>query len=159
MKENKIIKICVPIVCIFVLVLFVLYPIFNPYIRRAFTLNRFHKDMESMNIIVQEWENTDYKYMFTDQEKYEMNKIDVGYKTNDNMPIGTNQNYFKYILIEKRYQYIMKDGDAIYFTKYSSLGNGYGVAFVVNGIKPQNEFITSCEKIDGFDEWYFYVMR
>ena len=112
-----------------------------------------------MNIIVQEWENTDYKYMFTDQEKYEMNKIDVGYKTNDNMPIGTNQNYFKYILIEKRYQYIMKDGDAIYFTKYSSLGNGYGVAFVVNGIKSQNEFITSCEKIDGFDEWYFYVMR
>lgn len=53
----------------------------------------------------------------------------------------------------------MKSDNAIYFTKYSSLGNGYGVAFSVDGSKPQNEFIISREKIAGFDEWYFYVMR
>lgn len=146
--------------CILILVLFsVLYPIFNPYIRRTFTLSGFHKDVESMNVIVQDWKNADYNYMFIDQERYENGIIDVGYKTNDNMPIGENKNHFKYILLEKKYQYIMKDGDAIYFTKYSSLGNGYGVAFFENGTQPQNEFITSCEKIDGFDEWYFYVMR
>ena len=145
--------------CILIIVLFVLYPIFNPYIRRAFTLSRFHKDVESMNIIVQEWENIDYNYMFTDRKRYETGTIDVGYTTNDNMPVGANKNHFKYILMGKKYQYIMKEGDAVYFTKYSSLGNGYGVAFVVNGAKPQNEFITSCEKIDGFDKWYFYVMR
>ena len=83
-----------------------------------------------MNIIVQEWENIDYDYMFTDQEKYEMDIIDVGYKTNDIMPIGTKKNHFNYILTEKKYQYILKNGNAIYFTKYSSLGNGYGLSLI-----------------------------
>lgn len=129
MKENKILKIFIPIMCILIIVLFVLYPIFNPYIRRAFTLSRFHKDVESMNIIVQEWENIDYNYMFTDRKRYETGTIDVGYTTNDNMPVGANKNHFKYILMEKKYQYIMKEGDAVYFTKYFSLRNGYGLVF------------------------------
>ena len=82
-----------------------------------------------MNIIVQEWENTDHNYMFTDRKRYETGTIDVGYTTNDNMPIGANKNHFKYILMEKKYQYIMKEGDAVYFTKYFSLRNGYGLVF------------------------------
>ena len=156
---KKLLKIFIPILFILILVLFVLYPVFNPYIRRALTLSGFHKDAESMNVIVQDWENTDYNCMFTDREKYEMDIIDVGCTTNDKIPIGTNKNYFKYILTEKKYKYIMKDGNAVYFTKYASLGNGCGVAFIADGTKPQNEFITSCEKIDGYDKWYFYVME
>ena len=159
MKKNEILRMLIPVACILILVLLVLYPIFNPYIRRAFTLSGFRKDVENMNVIVQEWGNADYTFMFTDQEMCEMNIIDVSYEPNDNMPIGLNKNYFEYILLKEKYQYIMKSDNAVYFTKYSSLGNGYGIAFSMNGSKPQNEFIISSEKIDGFDKWYFYVMR
>lgn len=82
----------------------------------------------------------------------------MGYKPNDNIRNDINNN-FEYLLERKKYQYIMKSDNAIYFTKYSSLGNGYGVAFSIDGSKPQNEFIISSEQIGDFDGWYFYIMR
>lgn len=154
----KINKILIPAACSLIIAI-ALYPIFNPGIRRTLTLSGFRKAAESMSIIAQEWENAGYDYMFTDRKMYETDTIAVGYRTDDTVPVGANKNHFRYILTEKKYQYIMKEGNAVYFTKYSSLGNGYGVAFVADDTKPQDEFIKSCEKIDGYDKWYFYVME
>lgn len=112
-----------------------------------------------MRLIAQEWETYNCAYMFTDKDKYMNGIIDVGYKPNDNINDDIKDKNIECLLNKKNYQYIMKSDNAIYFTKYSSLGNGYGVAFSADGSKPQNEFIISSEKIAGFDEWYFYVMR
>ena len=160
MKANKILILCIPILVILIL-LFIcgLYPILNPHIKKISTLNSFEKDSESMKIIAQEWEDLSYTYMFTDRTQCEMGVIDVGYEPSSNITIDTSKNYFEYLLVEKKYKYIMKHDNAVYFTKYSSLGNGYGIAFSMDGEKPQNEFIISSEKINDFDGWYFYVMR
>lgn len=137
----------------------VLYLILNPQIKRTLTVNSFKKDEKSITVIAQEWKNLDYTYMFTDKDKYKDGIIDIGYNQNDNMSVDKNDENFGYLLCKRKYRYIMKSDNAVYFNKYSSLGNGYGVAFSFDGEKPQNEFIISSEKIDGFNEWYFYIMR
>lgn len=160
MKKNKILKVCITeIMIIFIINSVVFYPLWNPYMKKTATINAFSKDRKSMQAITQEWNKLNYNYMITDQENYNANIIYVGNALDDNIIINKNKDCFEYLLVEKRYQYIMKSDNAIYFTKYASLGNGYGIAFSVSGDKPQNEFIISCEKIDGYDKWYFYVME
>lgn len=160
MKENKALKVCIAvIITILILNLIVFYPVLNPYMKKAATLNAFSKDEISMKAIAQEWNKSDYTYMFTDREKYKENIIHVGNAPNDNIIIDRNKDCLEYLLDEKKYRYIMKSDNAIYFTKYASFGNGYGIAFSVSGDKPQNEFIISSEKLKDSDGWYFYIMR
>ena len=155
---NKMLKICLFIIFILMPILCASYPIMNPHIKKIITVNEFKKDVEYMNEIAQEWNDFSYAYMYIDKKKYGTGIIEVGYKPNDNIRNDINNN-FEYLLERKKYQYIMKSDNAIYFTKYSSLGNGYGVAFSIDGSKPQNEFIISSEQIGDFDGWYFYIMR
>lgn len=158
MKEGKLLKICVPVLCI-VFFCCILYPVLNPHIKRIFTINNFKKDAEVMNLITQDWKNTDYFYMYIDRGMYESDIVGVGYKPGDNIIIQKNKDIFKYMFEVRQYQYIMKSDNAVYFTKYSSLGNGYGVAYSIDGFKPHNEFIISSEKLENFNGWYFYVTR
>lgn len=157
--ENKKLKIWLPITIIILIVVCTLYPLLNPQIKRKVTISALKNDEQNMRLIAQEWETHEYTYMFTDKDKYKIGIIDVDYKPNENIINDKKDKNIEYLLNKKNYQYIMKSDNAVYFTKYSSLGNGYGVAFSVDGKKPQNEFIISSEKIAGFDEWYFYIMR
>ena len=138
----------------------VLYVIVNPYLKRAAVLNTFKKDVESMTAIVQKWNSLNYSVMFMNRIMYENDIIDVSYRPNEYIHIDENySHYFEYLFAKKKYEYIMKDDNAVYFTKYASFGNGYGVAFSADGDKPQNELIVSSKEIDNFDGWYFYIMR
>lgn len=158
MGIDKIKKICIPMIIIFALP--VLYVIVNPYLKRAAVLNTFKKDVESMTAIVQKWNSLNYSVMFMNRIMYENDIIDVSYRPNEYIHIdGNYSHYFEYLFAKKKYEYIMKDDNAVYFTKYASFGNGYGVAFSADGDKPQNELIVSSKEIDNFDGWYFYIMR
>ena len=158
MGIDKIKKICIPMIIIFALP--VLYVIVNPYLKRAAVLNTFKKDVESMTAIVQKWNSLNYSVMFMNRIMYENDIIDVSYRPNEYIHIDENySHYFEYLFAKKKYEYIMKDDNAVYFTKYASFGNGYGVAFSADGDKPQNELIVSSKEIDNFDGWYFYIMR
>ncbi len=138
----------------------VLYVILNPYLKRAAVLNTFKKDVESMTAIVQKWNSLNYSVMFMNRIMYENDIIDVSYRPDEYIHIDENySHYFEYLFAKKKYEYIMKDDNAVYFTKYASFGNGYGVAFSADGDKPQNELIVSSKEIDNFDGWYFYIMR
>lgn len=158
MGIDKIKKICIPMIIIFALP--VLYVILNPYLKRAAVLNTFKKDVESMTAIVQKWNSLNYSVMFMNRIMYENDIIDVSYRPDEYIHIDENySHYFEYLFAKKKYEYIMKDDNAVYFTKYASFGNGYGVAFSADGDKPQNELIVSSKEIDNFDGWYFYIMR
>lgn len=135
------------------------YLVANPHIRKILTIQRLKKDTDSLEMVAQLWTDLDYKYMYTNREKYEMDKIDVGNTPNDGINVGVEKKQLAYLLQKKNYRYIMKSDNAVYFTKYASLGNGYGVAFSKNGSAPQNELIITSEKINNFDGWYYYTMR
>lgn len=145
---------------ILVFILCILYLIFNPYLKEAAVLNTFKKDVESMKAIVQEWNSLNYPVMFINRKMYGNDIIDVGYRPDEYIHIDENySHYFEYLFAKKKYEYIMKDDNDVYFTKYASFGNGYGVAFFADGDKSQNELIVSSKEIDNFDGWYFYIMR
>lgn len=157
MKANKMWKTCLLVAC--VIALGTSYFFFNPCVKKLFTIYNFRDDIANMQKIVREWESLDYVYMFIDMERYDLNTIDVGYKQNENTTIGGAKECLRRLLVDKKYRYIMKDDNAIYFTKYASLGNGYGVAFSVDGRSPKNEFVIFNERIDDYVGWYYYIMR
>lgn len=157
MKADRVWKICVVTICI--IAFCIAYLILNPYAKKILTVYNFENDIESMQTIVQEWESFDYSYMFIDRTRYDQNTIGVGYEPNDNITVSNGKECFGYLLANKKYRYIMKDDNAVYFTRYSSLGNGYGVAFSMDGNKPKNEFIISIEPLDNHNGWFFYTMR
>lgn len=157
----KVIKVLQTIILLIVTTIFCLtsYLLLNPQIKKQLTVNSFKNDAESMEAIAREWNSLNYTYMFTDKEKFEAGLIVTGYNPNENISVANCKYNLENLLINKKYKYIMKSNNAVFFTKYASLGNGYGIAFSEDGNKPQNEFILSSEKTDSSGKWYFYIMR
>ena len=148
-----------PLVFVCVIVLCEMYPIFNPYIKKYFTIKGLEKDIKSMEIIVKKWSEFDYSYIYIDEEMYNENVITVGYRNHDDsITLDTDKSAYEYLLIDRKYEYITKSDSSICFIRYAFFGNGYGVAFSADGKEPRNESIVSWEKIDGFDKWYFCVI-
>ena len=157
----KVIKVLQTIILLIVTTIFCLtsYLLLNPQIKKQLTINSFNNNIEGMEAIAHEWNSLNYTYMFTDKEKYEAGLIVTGYKPNENISVVNCKYDLENLLINKKYKCIMKNNNAVFFTKYASLGNGYGIAFSEDGNKPKNEFILSSEKIDSSDKWYFYITR
>ncbi len=157
----KVIKVLQIIILSVVTTIFCLtsYLLLNPQIKKQLTINSFNNNIEGMEAIAHEWNSLNYTYMFTDKEKYEAGLIVTGYKPNENISVVNCKYDLENLLINKKYKCIMKNNNAVFFTKYASLGNGYGIAFSEDGNKPKNEFILSSEKIDSSDKWYFYITR
>ena len=57
-------------------------------------------------------------------------------------------------LQERGYSVIAKNGNTIYFQRWSNLDKGMGLAYTADGTAPRLQFLANCSMID--DNWYYY---
>ena len=156
------------IFCI-VIAVFVMCFLYEPYTSSKEIIHEFNKNYDSIVKITTYMQNAPYSsidiqgvdYIYAEDGKmgmwYVNNKGSEGDEYIGEMPID-NEDIVKELtemFRKHKYQVIDKDGNTIYIQMWSNLDAGSGIAYTVDGVKPQIQFLTKLEKLDK-ENWYYY---
>lgn len=151
------------IFCIFCgfFILFCSYPIVSIFIVSGVSIQSVDKE-KAEQVFVKDYqlllnareylENSMYNEVYINSDMEEENMFADGQdKTIKNEDIINTFNQLKKI----GYIVFGKQGQTIYFQRWSNLDNGRGIACSINGEKPQFQFLTKLERFSE-KNWYYY---
>lgn len=121
--------------------------------------NKFSKNKEILSSVAKYLEKQEYDsiYITSTDKKGEMfasvNDMEVGNHiqiSDDLIATSITDLFDKY-----NYNVITKNGNSIYFQRWSNKDYGRGVVYSIDGERPKNELITKLEPLSE-ENWYYY---
>lgn len=124
---------------------------FRPINKEGMEKN-FQKDGKYIFTVNEYLVNSKYDdiYISSTMESGEMSNAGTPVKIDD-VEVVTAINTLK----QRGYSVIGKDGNTIYFQRWSNLDNGRGIAYSINGKEPTLQFLTKSEPLTE-PNWYYY---
>ncbi len=116
------------------------------------TMHTYITNLDVLNSISKFMENNDFKSMYIDSDE-----IEKGILTHDlykgNVYISITPKMEK-LIQDLHLKSISKEGNSIYFLVETWMSTGYGLAYSLDGNKPNSIFIEKTEYLG--NNWYYY---
>lgn len=117
----------------------------------------FARDKNELILVAQYFENIDYSYIYIDKSRCEKGMMFTGPYTRDKEIEDTTViKVLKDLLKNRGYHVVGRDGNTVFFQKYSVLGSERGITYSINGEDdPVVEFVVKLDKLED-DGWFYY---
>lgn len=116
------------------------------------TKSMYTSNINAMNLISDYMENNGFESMYIDTDETEKGILTRDpYEGNVYIPIKPEM---KKVISELQCKSISKQGNSIYYLIEVWMSTGYGVAYSMDGKKPDSGFLEKIEPIG--DNWYYY---
>lgn len=117
----------------------------------------FERDKNELLLAAEYFENSDYSYIYIDKSRCEKGLMFTGpYTRGKEIEDKTVMKALNYLFKNRGYHVVGRDGNTVFFQKYSVLGSDRGIAYSINGEDdPAVEFVVRLDKL-GDDGWFYY---
>lgn len=117
----------------------------------------FERDKNELLLAAEYYENSDYSYIYIDKSRLEKDMMFTGPYTRDQeIEDKTVMKALNDLFKNRGYHVVGRDGNTVFFQKYSALGRDRGIAYSINGEDdPAVEFVVRLDKLED-DGWFYY---
>lgn len=154
-KRRYIICVLIMLVISSVILNFIFFYAYEPAKCKEKTMHTYVANIDVLNSISDFMKNNDFKSMYID-----LDEIDKGiltrdpYKGNVYIPINPE---IKMLIDESQCKSVSKRGNSIYYLVEIWMSTGHGLAYSLDGDKPDSVFIEETEHLG--DNWYYYKSK